>query len=123
MREPSIRVSEKHGVNPTMLMCFWCGEPNGELALLGKLKGDAEAPRQSCLNLDPCKKCQAQMDTGIMCAEALHNEGEEPEPTGRWVVITREAAAKLFNVEVETRCWMDPETFNALFSEELEALG
>ena len=53
-----IRLSDKHGVNPTMGVCMWCGEPTGEIALLGKLKGDVEAPRYSTLSYEPCDKCK-----------------------------------------------------------------
>lgn len=122
-REPSIRVSEKHGVNPSMGVCFWCGEDDGTVLLVGKMKDDAEAPRRMCVGLEPCKTCEEKMAAGVVCAEALHNTGEEPQPTGRWVLLTHEAVDRLFNVEVKDKCWMDPETFNALFSEEMEALG
>ena len=40
----SITISKKHGVNPSILHCECCGKEYG-LALLGKLKGDAEAPK------------------------------------------------------------------------------
>ncbi len=48
-----IKVSPKHGVNPTIPICFWCGEEKGEIALLGKLPGDAEAPRNMVLDYEP----------------------------------------------------------------------
>ena len=38
----SIKISQKHGVNPTIPICFWCGKEKNEIALLGKLPGDAE---------------------------------------------------------------------------------
>lgn len=40
-----IRVSEKHGVNPSITICPICGKETG-IVLLGKLKGDEEAPRK-----------------------------------------------------------------------------
>ena len=36
---------------------FWCGKERGELALLGKLPGDAEAPKNVVLDYEPCDCC------------------------------------------------------------------
>ena len=33
----SIRLSPAHGVNPTIPICFWCGNEKNEIALMGKL--------------------------------------------------------------------------------------
>lgn len=46
-----IRVSEKHRVNPSITICPICGKETG-IALLGKLKGDKEAPMR--MLSDPC---------------------------------------------------------------------
>ena len=35
----SILLSPKHGVNPTIPVCFWCGREKNEVALMGYLKG------------------------------------------------------------------------------------
>lgn len=40
----SIRLSPKHGLNPSISVCFFCGEDKNEIILPGKLEGDAEAP-------------------------------------------------------------------------------
>ena len=41
----SIKVSPKHGLNPTIPQCFWCGKDKSEIALLGKMdKEDSPAP-------------------------------------------------------------------------------
>ena len=53
-----IRLSDRHGVNPTLCMCFWCGEDTGDLALLGRMKGDVEAPQKAIVNYDPCPDCK-----------------------------------------------------------------
>lgn len=56
----SIRISEKHGANPTIPICFFCGEDKNEVALLGKLSGDKEAPMRMWINGDyePCDECK-----------------------------------------------------------------
>lgn len=58
-----IKLSEKYGVNPTIPVCFWCGESKNEIALLGRLgdarKGeDIEAPKNMVLDYEPCDKCK-----------------------------------------------------------------
>lgn len=42
----SIKLSPKHGVNPTIPVCFFCGKPKNEIALMGRMGGkeDIEAP-------------------------------------------------------------------------------
>lgn len=42
----NIILSEKHGVNSSITVCPICGKEIG-IALLGKLKGDEEAPRKN----------------------------------------------------------------------------
>lgn len=32
----SIKVSPKYGVNPTIPVCFFCGKPKNEIALMGE---------------------------------------------------------------------------------------
>jgi hypothetical protein len=60
-----IPISEKHGVNPTVGVCFYCNEESNMLALLGKLPGDAEAPRHMYLTMEPCEACQERRKTHI----------------------------------------------------------
>lgn len=56
----SIRISPKHGVNPSMLLCPVCGKDNG-LALLGLIKNDQEAPRQMPSE-NICEECEKKFD-------------------------------------------------------------
>lgn len=65
-----IKLSPKYGVNPTIPICFWCGQEKNEVALMGKLgdsrKGeDIEAPRHCITNYDPCDKCKELFSKGI----------------------------------------------------------
>lgn len=93
-----MRLSAKHGVNPSMGVCFWCGEDDGTIALPGRLPGDAEAPRRAVWSMEPCAKCKANMALGITLMEA--NGDTKPEPTGRWVVVTEDCVRRLFNDDV-----------------------
>lgn len=62
----SIKLSPKHGVNPTIPVCFWCGKPKNELALLGKIdKEDSEAPQKLIVNYEPCDACKELFSKGI----------------------------------------------------------
>ncbi len=139
MAKGDIRLSEKHGVNPGLGICFWCGEAS-EVILFGKMQGDAQAPQETCLGYEPCSKCQEQFAKGIVVIEVSEDETERATvplienaeealylyPTGSHVVITREAAQRLFQPEemVESilehgRAVMDSEAFQGLFGEHL----
>lgn len=87
-----VRLHPKHGVNPTMPVCAWCGEPTGEIALLGAAyKG--KAPMHMRLNDDPCAKCLESMAQGITFIERVR-EGSK-ERTGRWCVLRREGVQRM----------------------------
>lgn len=58
----SIRISEKHGLNPCIPICPFCGQEKNELALLGYIKGDKEAPKSAILNLEPCDTCRENLE-------------------------------------------------------------
>jgi hypothetical protein len=109
-KSDSITLSPKYGVNPTMPLCFFCGEEKNEIALLGKLPGDAKAPRHMWIPGDytPCDKCREKWDKGIALIEA----SETPEfdnqpamdngcyPTGRVLVAPEDTVRKTFKPEV-----------------------
>jgi hypothetical protein len=107
----SIKLSPKHGLNPTIPTCFWCGNQKNEVALLGRMKDDAEAPMTCILDLEPCDTCQANMALGITLIEA-HQGGKASEPqiqpgvwpSGRWVVITEDACKRIFDPEMAEAC-------------------
>lgn len=95
----SIRLSEKHGVNPSMEICFFCNEAKG-IVLFGKLKKDVEAPREVLINYEPCNKCKEKFKEGVIVVEVtteqqLKNQppishtpnNAELYPTGAYAVI------------------------------------
>ena len=92
----SLRLHPKHGVNPTMPLCFFCSKPTGEIALLGAAYKE-EAPRHMVLNYEPCEVCKAQMAKGITFIEAYHTI--PPKPTGRFVVVKEEVIPKMIGNE------------------------
>lgn len=85
----SIKLSPKHGVNPSMVKCVVCGKDAGIL-LNGKLKDDAEAPRY-VITGELCDECKAKVDKGYaFIIECRSAKGLE-DRTGRYVTIKKEA--------------------------------
>lgn len=133
----SIRLHSKFGLNPTVPVCFWCGEDTGEVALLGAAyKG--EAPSKMIMSYDPCPNCQKLFSQGCFCFEVIQrgdNElalakdgwGSTVKPSGRMVVIGWEAAKRIFGgsdqwayIEKQKRAALDLGTFSALFNDAVE---
>ena len=123
-----IRLSEKHGVNPALGACYWCGGDDGTVVLMGRLPGDAEAPRKVVTSTEPCAKCKSVMEQGITIIEA-HQGGRHDEfqlqpgvwPTGRWCVITLNASERLFKdapqwdaIIRHRKMFMHPDTYKAM---------
>lgn len=126
----SINVSKKHGVNPSLDTCFYCGESKG-IVLFGKLKDDAEAPMKVFTNYEPCDKCKAKMSTGVTILSVSttnsdnlppisYDENDNPVyPTREFVVLKTDAANRLIqkgNLEAGDKICMDKIAFNNIFS-------
>lgn len=94
MAKGSIRLSEKHGVNPTLGRCFYCGGETNEIGLLGRLPGDAEAPRRAVLSMEPCGTCAEHMKAGVIEVRD-GEEGENPYRTGAMSVMRDDAVRRL----------------------------
>ena len=92
MSKDSILLSKKHGVNPSIQLCFYCNECKGIL-LMGKLKDDQEAPRECVTDIEPCDKCKEKYKDYTLIVE-VSIEGIDPnrdfKPTGRWAAIKKE---------------------------------
>lgn len=117
----SIPISPSHGVNPSMMQCFWCGETKG-IALLGKLPNDAEAPRMAIFDYEPCDACQALMAQGITLMES---DEKTQKPTGRFLVVKEEALCNmLVDGELKTsilkmrKCYVPSNIYATLVQEE-----
>ena len=127
----SITLSPKHGVNPTIPVCFRCGKEQNEIALMGRIgdgrKGeDIEAPMHMVLNYEPCEECKANMSLGFTVMEATNKPNDVTNmemqkgvyPTGRFVVLKPEAAERIFT-GLDTSCgnaFLDSSVFTELFS-------
>ena len=108
-----INLSPKYGVNPSVLHCFICGKETG-LALLGKLKGDAEAPRDISNPSEICDDCKKALEKGKFILEVENNSDENnPKRTGRYVCIKKDALPYIKS----PICYMVHTVFSKLFNE------
>lgn len=93
----SIRLSPKHGVNPSVSVCFFCLKDKG-LVLPGLLKGDQAAPHRLVWNKEPCETCQGYMKQGIILIsidEDLTDDFLNPYRSGGWCVVKEEAVKRM----------------------------
>lgn len=101
----NIILSEKHGVNPSITVCPICGKEIG-IALLGKLKGDEEAPRY--IQRDICDECKAKVADNKCFVIAV---GED-QCLKRYVIVSKD----VFTQKVEgCAVLMKEADFNVVF--------
>ncbi len=124
MAKDYITLSDKHGVNPSLMQCFVCGKDVG-VALFGRMKGDQEAPRRVCLDQEPCDACREFMKLGIILisvdGERSKDDLKNPYRTGGWVVVTEDyirrtvTEPELLKQTLEARvAFLPDEVWNAL---------
>lgn len=132
----NIKLSPKHGVNPTIPICVWCGEEKNEIALMGQIgdrrKGeDLEAPRHCVLDYEPCDTCAEQWSYGVAILEATverptpyrppmkQENGVDIYPTMRMVVISAESASQIFGAEMSAgqRILLEDRAFENIFGD------
>lgn len=91
-----IPLSRKHGVNPSLGVCFLCGEESGEIILPGRLPGDQKAPHTGVWHKHPCPKCVEWQKQGVIFISVKAGEaGDNPYRTGGWCVIKDAAVERL----------------------------
>ena len=100
MSKGSITLSPKHGVNPSLAVCFYCGKDSGTIVLPGRMKGDAEAPRRAVWGMEPCKECAGYMAQGIILISVRSGPPDRnPYRTGGWVVVRDEAVRRMITTQ------------------------
>lgn len=120
-----IRLSKKHGANPTIAICAWCNEPTGEVVLVGQLPGDAEAPKEMIVSYEPCDKCREKWEQGVACIEVdtVPVNATQPPirdnlyPTGRVVVAQSDRLSEILEREFNNgeRAIVDVGAFQQIF--------
>jgi len=103
----SIRLHEKHGVNPLIPTCFFCGEPKNELILAGAAMrrltgfddGQQATAHKVVIDKSPCDKCAEFMKLGVIVItvdEAKSNGNfDNPYRTGGWFVISDDGIRRM----------------------------
>lgn len=94
-----ITLSPKHGVNPCMPVCFFCGKERNEIVLFGKIgREDKEAPMKAIVDFEPCDECKKKFAEGVLLIEVTTSPeavnmpiAKDAYPTGRYVVVKPEA--------------------------------
>lgn len=134
----SIKLSPKHGLNPTIPICFFCGEPRNEVALLGKMPArkeqvrtsygtkdvvkdpDPEAPMHSVIDFEPCDECKAKFAQGytalgVSSVPVIQNQPPVQDGrylTGDYLVLSEQGVRHIFSPEaVETILGSPKHTF------------
>jgi hypothetical protein len=113
----SIRLHPKHGLNPTIPICFYCGKEKNEIALLGAAYR-GEAPMHMVTSVEPCDECKERYVEYTLLVEmervfdnrAYGRKELQQKPTGRWIAIRREC----LNVEPTPVAFVDTDTMNDL---------
>lgn len=108
----SVKISPRHGLNPSIPICFWCGEEKNEVVLLGKMnKEDSEAPRRILIDYKPCEKCKKAFEQGIQVIgvnttpffdnqEPLKDEGDDRlYPSGAYFIATEQWVNRVIDDE------------------------
>ena len=130
MSSNNIMVSPKYGLNPTIPVCFWCGEERQEIALMGRIgnvrKGeDFEAPVRAVIDFEPCEKCAENMLRGFTLMEATTRPNEycpvEMQsgvyPTGRYIVVKPDVVSQMFgdiSAKQGGKAFVDEKVFTAM---------
>jgi len=116
----NIRLSKKHGVNPSLMYCYICGEEFG-VALVGRLPGDEEAPRRMTNTNTLCERCRKVIDNGaIFIIEVKDGEsGNNPLRTGRLIGLKEAAWKRFFTAPIPDGriSFMENTPYEMLFSE------
>jgi len=118
----SIRLSPKHGVNPAIPLCFYCGEKKNMVILAGKLGPDDRPAPQDCgWDHEPFDRCKKWMERGVILISVRDGEqGDNPYRTGGWVVVTDSLIRKFAkpdmvdNILRQRVCFMPDEVWDHL---------
>lgn len=103
--EKGITLSKEHGLNPSVIVCPICGKKD-DIAILGHIKGDKEAPRY--IQGDICDKCKARVADNKCFVISV---GED-QRLKRYTIVSKD----IFTQKVEDCAVLMKEAdFNAVF--------
>ncbi len=130
----SIRLDPKHGVNPSVQVCFFCGEDAG-VVLFGALhretrrafqeqgfSEDGEAPRSVVIPGGACTKCEELLQERVLFVEV--ESEEKTTRTGRCAWVRRTVVEDMITEPMASTileggmCYLDVNTWSQLFGAE-----
>lgn len=99
-KENTIKLSEKYGVNPSLVQCIVCSKDTGEIVLFGrdykdKSGNEIEAPKHVITGA-LCSECEKKVAEGNVFILEVTNDSTENniEKTGRYVTGKKEKIFK-----------------------------
>ncbi len=122
MPRDGILLSPKHGLNPSIDKCFWCGREKGVVLFGGMKGGDPQAPPTVVMSVEPCNDCPiwAKTNDGCMMVEAF----EDGRLTGRFCCVRDSALRRsitdqtLLKATLEKRmAFVEPAAYEQLFGD------
>jgi hypothetical protein len=102
LKESFIRLSKKHGANPTIPKCYLCGEDKNEIILAGQMKKDMQAPQGMVWDKLPCGTCADYMKQGIIFISVDQDKStdkDNPYRTGGWAVVKEKVIKEMISDE------------------------
>ena len=105
----SLRLSKKHGLNPSLLVCPICGKDVG-IALLGA-NGGKKAPYQM-ISMDLCDDCKQKVKDGNTFILSAKQTSDEIKLTGAYMIVPND----YLNIPIPPKgiCFMEESEFNKL---------
>lgn len=128
----SIPVSPKHGLNPTVPVCLYCGKDKNEIAVCGKVnKQDDEMPMRCVIDALPCDECRKLWQAGVVLIRASKTKKgrmvpvKAPDGTstlyldGSTMLVTEEGAQRLFQSSMKKGdpVYLDDKVFDSLYEQ------
>ena len=105
----SLRLSKKHGLNPSLLVCPICGKDVG-IALLGA-NGGKKAPYQM-ISMELCDDCKQKVKEGNTFILSAKQTSDGIKLTGAYITVPNDC----LNVLIPPKgiCCMEESEFNKL---------
>lgn len=117
-----VRLHPKFGVNPTIPLCFVCGKPRNEVALIGAAS-KTQMPMHAHIDRRPCEDCEKRIkDGGVWLIEVRDTDPDFR--TGRIFCVKASAVEEVFGKKVpEGIAFINQETVKASGLEAVIPIG
>lgn len=128
----SIPISPKHGLNPTVPVCLYCGKDKDEVAICGKInKQDDQMPMRCVIDALPCDECRKLWSAGVVLIRVSKTKKGRMVPVkspdgkstfyldGSTMLITEEGAQRLFKSPMKKGdpVYLDDKVFDDLYKQ------